>query len=44
MVIIAEEIEGDEKKIIEIPQREAFNFLLNECSNLIEGLVLRLRI
>ncbi len=43
MLIVAEEVEGSETKIIEIPETEAIEFLREECDNDIESLVLRLR-
>ena len=43
MMIVADEIEGDETKIIEIPQEEALIFLREECDNDLDSLVLRLR-
>ncbi|KAL4453740.1 hypothetical protein ABPG74_009636 [Tetrahymena malaccensis] len=43
MMIVADEIEGEETKIIEIPSEEALTFLREECDNNLDSLVLRLR-
>jgi hypothetical protein len=43
MFILADEVDGNETKIIEIPEPEALEFLKVECDNNIESLVLRLR-
>jgi len=44
MCIVADEIEGNETKVIEIPEKEAYKFLEEECDNDIDSLVLRLRL
>jgi hypothetical protein len=41
---VAEEVDGGEVKVIEIPMDEAEEFLREECDNDLESLVLRLRL
>lgn len=44
MLIIAEEVDGNEIKVIEIPEKEALEYLRDECDNDFESLTLRLRV
>lgn len=44
LFIVADEVEGSQSRVIEIPENDAYKFLKEECDNDIESLVLRLRL